>query len=60
MIYYNRKHLEGLDISEGDRVYLLRRNFRTNRPSNKLNYIKLGPFLVKEHRGDINYLLDLP
>ena len=59
-IYYNWKHLKGPDISEGDRVYLLRRNFKTNRPSDKLDYTKHSPFLVKEHRGDINYILDLP
>ena len=59
-IYYNRKRLRGPDISEGDRVYLLRRNFKTNRPSDKLDYTKLGPFLVKERRGDVNYVLDLP
>ena len=59
-IYYNRKRLGGPIISEGDRVYLLRRNFKTNRPSDKLDYTKLGPFLVKERKGDVNYLLDLP
>ena len=59
-IYYNRKRLEGPAISEGDKAYLLRRNFKTNRPSDKLDYTKLGPFLVKERRGDVNYVLDLP
>ncbi len=52
--------MEGLNIFEGDRVYLLRRNFNTNRPSDKLDFTKLGLFLVKECRGDVNYPLDLP
>ena len=59
-IYHNRKRSKGPNISEGDRVYLLRRNFKTNRPSDKLDYTKLGPFLVKERKGDVNYVLDLP
>ena len=60
MIYYNQKCLKGLDISKGDKVYLLRRDFKINRPSDKLDYIKLSPFLIRERRGDMNYLLDLP
>ena len=59
-IYHNRKRLEGPSISEGDRVYLLRRNIKTKRPSDKLDFTKIGPFLVKERRGKVNYLLDLP
>ena len=59
-IYHNRKRSKGPNISEGDKVYLLRRNFKTNRPSDKLDYTKLGPFLVKERKGDVNYVLDLP
>ena len=59
MIYYNRKRLKGLDISKGDRVYLLYRNFKTNKPSNKLDFTKLSLFLIKEYRGDINYILNL-
>ena len=49
----------GLSIFKGDRVYLLYRDFKTNRLSNKFNYTKFSLFLVKEHRGDINYILDL-
>ena len=48
-----------MNIFKGDRIYLLYRNFKTNRFSNKLNYIKLSPFLVKKYKGDINYILDL-
>ena len=59
MIYYNQKYLKGLDIFKGDRVYLLYRDFKINRSNNKLNYIKLGPFLVKEYKGDVNYKLYL-
>jgi hypothetical protein len=53
-IYHNRKRSLGPNISEGDKVYLLRRNFKTSRPSDKLDYTKLGPFLVTERRGDVN------
>ena len=59
-LYHNRKCSIGPNISEGDRVHLLRRNFKINRPSDKLDYTKLRPFLVKERKGDVNYVLDLP
>ena len=41
-------------------VYLLRKNIKIKRLSNKLDYIKLGPFRIKEKIGTINYRLQLP
>jgi hypothetical protein len=45
-LYYNSKRLEGPRLREGDQVYLLRRNVKTTRPSDKLDHKKLGPFKV--------------
>ena len=47
-------------LKKGDKVYLLTNNLTTRRPSKKLDHVKVGPFLVKEARGQVNYLLDLP
>lgn len=36
--YYNHRHLDTPDFKLGDYVWLLRRNIKTTRPSNKLDY----------------------
>ena len=41
-------------------VYLLRRNIKTKRSSDKLDYIKLGPFRIKDKKGSVIYKLELP
>ena len=41
-------------------MYLLTKNLKTKRPSKKLDYVKVGPFLVVEQRGPVSYRLDLP
>ena len=43
-VYHNKKRDRGPTLKEGDKVYLLRRNIKTKRPSNKLNHMKLRPF----------------
>ena len=42
-----------------DKVYLLIKNIRIIRPSRKLDYIKVGLFLIKKARGPVNYKLAL-
>jgi transposase InsO family protein len=58
--YYNKKRSQEPTLIEGDRVYLLRTNINTKRPSQKLDHKKLGPFKIKEVRGPLNYKLALP
>lgn len=58
--YYDNHHREGPDLKEGEKVYLLRRNIKTKRPSNKLDYLRLGPFKIEEKLGLVNYRLKLP
>jgi hypothetical protein len=38
----------------------MRCNIKTKRPSNKLDYLRLGPFKIKEKLGLVNYRLKLP
>ena len=57
--YYNLKVSKGLNLKRGDKVWLLYKNFLSRWLSKKLNYIKLGPFIVKRKVIKINYKLDL-
>jgi len=41
-------------------VYLLTKNLKTRQGTKKLDYIKVGPFLVDEQRGKASYKLRLP
>jgi hypothetical protein len=47
-------------LKEGDRVYVLTKNFGTKRPSKKLDYVKVGPFLIIKQTGPVNYQVALP
>jgi hypothetical protein len=58
-MYYNKLKLEGSRFREGDLVYLLRRNIKTTRSSNKLDHKKFGPFRVKRNIKHISYELYL-
>jgi transposase InsO family protein len=58
--YYDRKHQKGPDFKKGEKVFLLQRNIRTKRPSRKLDHLKLGPFIIEEKIGRVNYRLQLP
>jgi hypothetical protein len=59
-IYYNKKHSVEPELKEGDKVYLLRKNVTTKRPSDKLDHKKLGPFKIATKIGSVNYKLQLP
>ena len=50
----------GLTLKEGDKVYLLRKNIATKRPSYKLDYKKLGLFRIAKVKGLVNFQLVLP
>ena len=60
MIYYvNLKRSRRSIFKEGDKAYLLRKNIKTTKLSNKLDYTKLGSYRIKKILGLINYKLDL-
>ena len=58
--YYNQHHQPAPEFVSGDKVWLIRRNIKTSRPSEKLDYRKIGPYEIIEKRGTSSYLLKLP
>jgi hypothetical protein len=58
-MYYNKTRLGGSRLREGDLIYLLRRNIKTKRPSDKLDYKKIGLFKVKRNIKNISFELHL-
>ena len=57
--YYNLKISKGLDLKEGDKVWLLYKNILSRQLSKKLDYIKLRPFKIKKKVLKVNYKLNL-
>jgi len=57
--YYNLKKSKGLDLKEGDKVWLLYKNFKSRRLSKKLNYIKIGLFKIVEKISEVIYRFNL-
>ena len=58
--YADKKRLKGPALKEGDKVYVARRNIKTKRPSDKLDWKKIGPFKIDKKLSDYNYRLQLP
>ena len=58
--YYDKKHEDVPPWKEGDKVYLRRKNIQTKRPSNKLDYTKLGPFRIWKKLSAVIFELKLP
>jgi len=58
--YSDKKRSEGPSLRRGDKVYLLRKNIKTKRPSSKLDFKKIGPFEILDKIGSVNYKLRLP
>src|SRR5438067_678156 len=46
--YADRKRINLCKLKEGDKVWLIRKNIKTTRPNNKLDYRRLGPFAILE------------
>jgi len=58
--YHDARAQPAPSFEEGDFVWLLRRNIKTTRPSDKLDYRHLGPFKVTSWKGKNAYHLCLP
>jgi effector-binding domain-containing protein len=58
--YTNKKYFEGPRLKKGNKVYFLQQNIQTTRPSNKLDYKKLRPFVINQVLKPVNYKLQLP
>ena len=57
--YYNLRRSKGLDLKEGDKVWLLYKNFKSWRLSKKLDYIRLGLFKIIVKILEVTYRLNL-
>ena len=53
----NKKRKNGPQLKKGDKVYLLIKNLKSIRLNKKLDYIKVGPFLITREKGPVNYKL---
>ncbi len=58
-LYANKRRDRKSTLKEKDKVYLLRRNIKTKRSSNKLNHTKLESYRIQKIKESINYKLDL-
>jgi hypothetical protein len=58
-LYINRSRLERPYLREKNLIYLLRRNIKIIRPSDKLDSKKIGPFKVKRNIRNISFELKL-
>ena len=56
----NDRSKQAPQLKKGDKVYLLTKNLRTTKNSRKLDHVKVGPFLIEEQKGPVNYRLRLP
>ncbi len=59
ILYANKKRDREFTFKRKNKVYLLRRNIKTKKSSNKLNYTKLESFEILEEKKSINYKLNL-
>jgi hypothetical protein len=57
---YDRHHDPSPTSNQGQLVWLLRRNIKTTRPSDKLDHRRLGPYPVEHAIGTRAYKLRLP
>ena len=54
-----KKVSKGLDLKEGNKVYLLIKIFKSKWLSKRLNYIKIGLFKIINKVTEVLYRLDL-
>ena len=59
-LYYDRHATQQPDFNIGDKVRLNKKYIKTQRPSEKLDHQRLGPFEIVEKIGTRAYKLDLP
>ncbi len=59
ILYANKKRDREFTLKERNKSYLLRRNIKTKKLSNKLNHMKLESYRILEIKKSINYKLNL-
>jgi len=58
-LYANKKRDRESTFKKRNKAYLLRRNIKTKKSSNKLNHTKLESYKILEIKESINYKLNL-
>ena len=58
--YYNQSREPQPEFNIGNKVWLLRRFVTTKRPCSKLDYTRLGPFIITDKVGTRAFRLKLP
>ena len=58
--YYDQKRVPAPEFKVGDQVYVDGSKVQQNRPSEKLNDRRVGPYVITEKVGQSAYKLDLP
>jgi len=59
ILYANKKRNKEFTFKKRNKAYLLRRNIKMKKSSNKLNHMKLESFEILEEKKLINYKLNL-
>jgi len=59
ILYYNKYYNIKLIFKERNKVYLIRRNIKTKKLSDKLNYKKIKLYKIRKIKNLINYKLAL-
>jgi hypothetical protein len=58
-IYYDRRRFEEIDLKMKKKVFLLRKNLRITKKSNKLNHVKIKSFRILKNIKKTNFELKL-
>ena len=60
VFYHNQHHAEALTLKKRNKVYLLQKNIKTTRLSNKLDHVKIRPFKIIRDIKETSFELKLP
>ena len=60
VFYYNQHCAEALTLKKRDKVYLLQKNIKMTRSSNKLDHVKIRPFKIVRNIKRTSFKLKLP
>ena len=55
ILYYNKYHNIKPTLKKGNKVYLIQRNIKIKKPSDKLDYKKIRLYKIKKVKSPINY-----
>ena len=59
VFYHNQHHAGASTLKKRDKVYLLQKNIKTTRSSNKLNHVKIRPFKIIRNIKETSFELKL-